>query len=135
MISLRTPLIAATVALAGWAGTAQAQANVTYAAPGAAISVQFGAPPPMRYEAVPAPRRGYVWAPGYWRPQGHRHAWVAGHWVKAPAMCTASPCGRSTVAAGATHPAAGTVTATACRTAMTAAPTTPTAIDGRLRPA
>ena len=46
MISLRTPLIAATVALAGWAGTAQAQANVTYAAPGAAISVQFGAPPP-----------------------------------------------------------------------------------------
>src|SRR5256885_2575936 len=51
MISLRTPLIAATLALAGWAGTAQAQANVTYAAPGAAISVQFGAPPPMRYEA------------------------------------------------------------------------------------
>ena len=64
MISLRTPLIAATLALAGWAGTAQAQANVTYAAPGTAISVQFGAPPPMR-------------------PQGHRHAWVAGHWVKA----------------------------------------------------
>lgn len=83
MISLRTPLIAATLALAGWAGTAQAQANVTYAAPGAAISVQFGAPPPLRYEAVPAPRRGYVWAPGYWRPQGHRHAWVGGHWVKA----------------------------------------------------
>ena len=26
MISLRTPLIAATLALAGWAGTAQAQA-------------------------------------------------------------------------------------------------------------
>ena len=24
-----------------------------------------------------------MWAPGYWRPQGHRHAWVAGHWVKA----------------------------------------------------
>ena len=46
------------------------------------MNVQFNAPPPVRYEAVPAPRRGYVWAPGYWEPRGHRHVWRAGHWVQ-----------------------------------------------------
>jgi hypothetical protein len=39
-------------------------------------------PPPLRYEVVPAPRYGYVWAPGYWHWTGHRHLWVAGHWVR-----------------------------------------------------
>lgn len=82
MMNLRIPLMAATLALAGWTGAAQAQARMAYVAPGAQVTVQLGAPPPVRYEAVPAPRRGYVWAPGHWRPQGHRHAWVAGHWVK-----------------------------------------------------
>jgi len=37
-------------------------------------------PPPPRYEMVPAPRRGYVWAPGYWNWNGRRHVWVQGHW-------------------------------------------------------
>ena len=43
------------------------------------------APPAPRYEAVPGPRRGYVWAPGYWQwnKKRHRHVWVAGHWEKA----------------------------------------------------
>jgi hypothetical protein len=41
------------------------------------------APPAARQERVPPPRRGYVWAPGYWRWEGRRHVWVAGHWVKA----------------------------------------------------
>jgi hypothetical protein len=41
------------------------------------------APPPARVEVVPAPRVGYVWAPGYWRWNGHRHFWVAGYWVPA----------------------------------------------------
>ena len=40
------------------------------------------APPPPREERVPAARRGYVWAPGYWNWQGNRHAWAKGHWVK-----------------------------------------------------
>jgi hypothetical protein len=40
------------------------------------------APPPARYEAVPAPRRGYVWAPGYWNWDGHRHVWAQGHYVR-----------------------------------------------------
>jgi len=39
------------------------------------------APPPPRVEVVPAPRVGYVWAPGYWRWTGHKHVWVNGTWV------------------------------------------------------
>ena len=38
------------------------------------------APPAPRFESVPAPRRGYVWAPGYWNWDGGHHAWLAGHW-------------------------------------------------------
>src|SRR2546427_5546835 len=37
---------------------------------GAAITaavVSSRAPPPARVEYVPAPQRGYVWQPGYWR--------------------------------------------------------------------
>ena len=40
------------------------------------------APPPPRFESVPPPRHGYVWAPGFWRWDGYRHAWVAGHWLQ-----------------------------------------------------
>jgi hypothetical protein len=40
------------------------------------------APPPVRYEAVPAPRAGYVWAPGYWNARNNRHYWQAGHWER-----------------------------------------------------
>jgi hypothetical protein len=47
------------------------------------INVVIGtAPPPPRYEVVPAPRRGYEWAPGYWNWNGRRHVWVAGHWER-----------------------------------------------------
>ena len=41
------------------------------------------APPPPRYEVVPAARPGYVWAPGYWDWTGRRHVWVNGHWERA----------------------------------------------------
>jgi WXXGXW repeat (2 copies) len=45
------------------------------------VGVYFNvAPPPLRYEAVPAPRNGYVWAPGYWNASGSKHVWKAGHW-------------------------------------------------------
>lgn len=39
------------------------------------------APPPPRAEGIPAPRRGYVWAPGYWDYKNRHHVWVKGNWV------------------------------------------------------
>jgi len=40
-------------------------------------------PPPPRYERVPPPRRGYVWAPGHYEWRGGRHVWIGGGWVRA----------------------------------------------------
>jgi hypothetical protein len=40
------------------------------------------APPPLRYEVVPAPRMGWVWVPGYRDWRYHRHYWVPGHYVR-----------------------------------------------------
>ncbi len=40
------------------------------------------APPAPRAEVTPEPRRGYTWAPGYYRWNGHRHVWTAGHWER-----------------------------------------------------
>ena len=40
------------------------------------------APPPDRVEVVPAPRHGYVWAPGYHRWDHGHHVWVRGHWIR-----------------------------------------------------
>jgi len=53
----------------------------TAAQVGVSINV---APPAQRYEAVPEPRRGYDWRPGYWnwnRANRH-HNWVAGSWAR-----------------------------------------------------
>ncbi|MEO8132965.1 MAG: hypothetical protein ABI831_03170 [Betaproteobacteria bacterium] len=44
------------------------------------VAIQV-APPPLRYEAVPSPRNGFVWVPGYWDWRGKRHVWVGGTWV------------------------------------------------------
>lgn len=38
-------------------------------------------PPPLRYEVVPAPRVGYVWAPGFWDWRYGRYVWIRGHFV------------------------------------------------------
>jgi WXXGXW repeat (2 copies) len=40
------------------------------------------APPPERFERVPEPRRGYVWAPGYWDWRNNHHVWVKGASVR-----------------------------------------------------
>jgi hypothetical protein len=61
--------------LAGSLGT------VTLPATSATIIVH-NAPPPPRHERVPAARRGYVWAPGYWDWRGNRHVWVKGNWQR-----------------------------------------------------
>jgi hypothetical protein len=39
------------------------------------------APPPSREERAPAPRDGYVWAPGYWDWNGRAYSWVSGHYI------------------------------------------------------
>jgi WXXGXW repeat (2 copies) len=51
----------------------------------AAAAVDFYvniAPPAPRYEVVPAPRVGYVWAPGYWDYRANRYVWSKGHWER-----------------------------------------------------
>jgi len=49
----------------------------------AAVEIFFNtAPPQARHEVVPAPRRGYLWAPGYWDLRGQKHVWRAGHWER-----------------------------------------------------
>jgi hypothetical protein len=47
---------------------------------GIAVDIDV-APPAPQVEVVPAPRAGYVWAPGYWDWRGHNHVWVAGRWL------------------------------------------------------
>ncbi|HEV8094905.1 MAG TPA: hypothetical protein VGP71_04195 [Burkholderiales bacterium] len=46
------------------------------------VVVQVGVPPPAPVvEVIPAPRAGYVWAPGYWGWNGDRHVWIRGRYV------------------------------------------------------
>ncbi len=46
------------------------------------IGLTIGTPPPAPiYEAAPAPRAGFVWAPGFWQWEGGRHLWHAGYWM------------------------------------------------------
>lgn len=66
---------------------AGALGSVVLPASSAVIVVQ-SSPPPPRSEVVPAPRRGYVWVPGYWDWKGKRHQWVKGNWVRARAGYT-----------------------------------------------
>jgi len=76
--------------LALLAGLGLSFAGAIYAPPAAArtqvaVGINVGvAPPPVRFERVPPPRRGYVWAPGYWRwnAPARRHVWVGGSWVQ-----------------------------------------------------
>jgi len=59
-----------------------APAMFTPAAAEVDLNVSIGVPPPPpRYEVVPAPRAGYIWAPGHWRWDGHQHVWNGGVWV------------------------------------------------------
>ena len=49
-----------------------AVAAPTIASAGVAIDIDV-APPPVRVEAVPEPRVGFVWAPRYWAWQDGAH--------------------------------------------------------------
>ncbi|MGH8227435.1 MAG: YXWGXW repeat-containing protein [Steroidobacteraceae bacterium] len=71
--SLTLPALAATMLL-GLSAPASA---------GIGIDIRIAPPPPPAHLVVPRPRRGFVWAPGYWRWSGRRHVWVGGHWMRA----------------------------------------------------
>jgi len=50
----------------------------------AGFSISIGvAPPPPLVEVVPAPRSGYVWAPGHYEWREYRHVWMPGGWLMA----------------------------------------------------
>ena len=72
-MSMRTKILVAALALGSIA--------VPIGSEGRAVVVEV-APPPPRVEVVPAPRPGYIWAPGYWDWRGHRHVWRSGYWVR-----------------------------------------------------
>ena len=55
---------------------------IPFAASADKVIVVDRAPPAAREEVVPAPRHGYVWAPGYWDYRHGHHVWVKGHWEK-----------------------------------------------------
>jgi hypothetical protein len=86
----RKTLLAALAAasLVGLASTAQAVPAVVapsygpgYGYGGPAVIVQSAPPAPL-YEAVPAPRAGFIWAPGFHEWRGDRYAWSPGRWVE-----------------------------------------------------
>jgi len=53
----------------------------TIASAGVNIDIDV-APPPIRVETIPAPRVGYVWAPGFWEWRDRAHVWVPGHYIR-----------------------------------------------------
>ncbi|MDP9082772.1 MAG: YXWGXW repeat-containing protein [Pseudomonadota bacterium] len=61
--------------------TAGAVAVPAIATAGVAIDIGI-APPPVRVETLPGPRRGYIWAPGYWDYRHRAHVWVPGHYLR-----------------------------------------------------
>jgi hypothetical protein len=71
--SLAAAVLAATSVLG--LGTA------AHAAP-AVVAVQ-SAPPAPAYERAPAPREGYVWAPGHYDWRNGQYVWVSGRWLEA----------------------------------------------------
>src|SRR6185437_3696176 len=77
LVQTRNLALLAALVMAG--GAAVSVTPPASAAVGFSISVNTP-PPPPRYERVPGPRAGYIWAPGYWRWGGHRYVWIGGTW-------------------------------------------------------
>jgi hypothetical protein len=71
---MRNMLLCTAIAFGSAAIPAEARVDVV---------IELGVPPPApRFERVPPPRIGYVWAPGYWRWQGQQHVWAGGRWKR-----------------------------------------------------
>ena len=47
----------------------------------AVLDIQVAPPAPL-IVAPPPPRPGFIWAPGYYRWDGHQHIWVDGRWLR-----------------------------------------------------
>jgi hypothetical protein len=75
-VSVRSLAVRLALAIAG------SMAVVASASASAADVVLLApvAPPPVRYEAVPAPRTGYAWDRGHWGWEHGRYVWERGHW-------------------------------------------------------
>jgi hypothetical protein len=59
---------------------------------------QIGQPAAARgARSEPAPRPGYIWAPGHYERRGAREAWVAGRWVTDEYLQQLATRGRSTM--------------------------------------
>jgi hypothetical protein len=63
-------------------GAALAGALMGFGMAAQAYTAIVAAPPTARYEAVPAPRAGMVWAPGHYEWRGGEYAWVEGRWMR-----------------------------------------------------
>ncbi len=48
----------------------------------AAVVVVREAPPALRVERTPEPRRGYSWVAGHWEWRNSHHQWVRGTWMR-----------------------------------------------------
>lgn len=70
----------AALSLLGLGATAQAAPAVV--APSPQVLVVPAAPPAPVYEAVPAPRPGYAWAPGHYEFRDGRYVWLSGRWIE-----------------------------------------------------
>jgi hypothetical protein len=94
--TMNKPTIAVAAALAAALPLGALAAEVTnativapaVAAPAPGLTVVQVQPPAPRVEDIPAPREGYVWAPGYWSWDGANYVWVEGRYVPALAGYT-----------------------------------------------
>jgi len=69
----QTAMLLAGASMCAAASVAQARVDV---------DIVIGVPPPVAVvETAPAPRSGYVYAPGYWAWDGNRHVWVRGRTI------------------------------------------------------
>ncbi len=68
---IRKLIVAATLATAfgGMAAPASAEIYIRVA------------PPALRVETAPEPRRGHVWVAGHWEWRNREHVWVAGSFI------------------------------------------------------
>ncbi len=86
-IVLSTFLVSGLCACATSGPSSSRNARVTNAPRATVIHERNGVdvvvrPPAAKVVVVPAPRSGYVWAPGYWRWNGREHVWVDGQWMR-----------------------------------------------------